>query len=174
MSAGSRIWLFKSEPDAFSIDDLAASPGGIAPWEGVRNYRARNILRGEVRVGDRVIFHHSSVSPPAAVGVAEVVRAGYPDRSDGSGDGDPVRWIQVDVRFIARFPRPVPIGRMREMPELVDLPLLRRGNRLSIQPVSADEFRAIALEGGLDPRALLPADAPAPLPPRESAREPGS
>jgi len=156
VSAAPRIWLFKSEPEAFSIDDLAASPGGVAPWEGVRNYQARNLLRDEVRPGDRVIFHHSSVKPPAAVGVAEVVRGGYPDRSDGSADDDPPRWIQVDVRFLARFPRPVSIDRMRAIPALAALPLLRRGNRLSIQPVSPDEFRAIVREGGLDPGELLP------------------
>lgn len=149
-------WLFKSEPDAFSIDDLARAPGGRAPWEGVRNYQARNLLRDRVAVGDRVIFHHSSVRPPAAAGVAVVVRGGYPDRSDGSDPDSPPRWIQVDVQFIARFPSPVSIDRMREIPELRELPLLRRGNRLSIQPMSEPEFRAIVREGGLDPDGLFP------------------
>lgn len=146
-----RSWLFKSEPDAFSIDDLAGCPDGVSGWDGIRNYQARNLLRDEVKAGDRVVFYHSSVRPPAAVGVAEVVRDGYPDCTDGSSAEDPPRWIQVDVRFVAKFPTPVAIDAMREMPELRDLPLLRRGNRLSIQPVEDAEYRAIVRAGGLDP-----------------------
>ncbi len=146
-----RHWLFKSEPEVFSIDDLAASPRKTSGWEGVRNYQARNLLRDEVERGDRILFHHSSVRPPAVVGVAEVVRAGYPDRSDGSGESDPPRWFQVDVRFVGKFPLPVSIDQMREMPALEELPLLRRGNRLSIQSVTPAQFKAIIRAGGLDP-----------------------
>ena len=146
-----RTWLFKSEPYEFSIDDLKSSPNGTAGWEGVRNYQARNILRDDIARGDLVIFYHSSVRPPAAVGLAEVVREGYPDRTDGSTDDDPVRWVQVDVRYREHFPTPVTIDAMREMPELEELPLLRRGNRLSIQPVGEGEVRAIIAAGGLDP-----------------------
>ncbi|MGA1204035.1 MAG: EVE domain-containing protein [Planctomycetota bacterium] len=150
-----RTWLFKSEPYEFSIDDLKASPRGTSGWEGVRNYQARNLMRDEIGKGDVVIFYHSSVRPPAAVGLAEVVREGYPDRTDGSSPEDPVRWIQVDVRYRTHFEKPVTIDAMREMKGLEELALLRRGNRLSIQPVTPKEAKTIIRAGGLDPARFL-------------------
>ncbi len=150
-----RYWLFKSEPDAFSIDDLKGSPGGISGWDGVRNYQVRNLLRDEIKSGDRVIFYHSSVRPPAAVGVCEVVRDGYPDRTDGSTDSDPPRWFQVDVAYRSHFPDPVTLDAMRGMKVLEGLPLLRRGNRLSITPVGKKEMRALLRAGGLSPSEFL-------------------
>ncbi len=150
-----RCWLFKSEPDAFSIDDLAACPKKTSGWDGVRNYQARNLLRDEVKKGDVVIFYHSSVRPPAAVGVAEVVKSGYPDRSDGSTESDPPRWFQVDLRYRAHLPEPVTLEAMRSKKALENLLLLRKGNRLSILPVENKEFQAIIRAGGLDPAKFL-------------------
>ena len=150
-----RCWLFKSEPDAFSIDDLAACPKKTSGWDGVRNYQARNLLRDEVKKGDWVIFYHSSVRPPGAVGVAQVVKSGYPDRTDGTTDEDPPRWFQVDVKYQAHLPEQVTLDQMRADPALEDLLLLRRGNRLSILPIENKEFRAIIRAGGLDPAKFL-------------------
>jgi len=141
-------WLMKSEPSAFSIDDLMARPDGIDHWDGVRNYQARNFLRDEIREGDRVLFYHSG-SMPAVVGTARVVRKGYPDPTarepqnahfDPKSTPDNPIWYMVDIRFETKFEAPVPLTELRRFPELSEMPLLKKGMRLSIQPVSRSEF----------------------------------
>jgi predicted RNA-binding protein with PUA-like domain len=151
-----RYWLFKVEPTVFSIDDLAAAPDQTTSWEGVRNYQVRNYLRDDIAVGDGVVFYHSNTEPPAAVGLAEVVRAGYPDRFqfeaghkyfDPKADPDNPRWYMVDIRFVRKFAEPISITEMRETPGLEGMELLRRGSRLSITPVTPDEWRIITTRG---------------------------
>ena len=149
-------WLFKSEPDAFAIDDLRSEPGSVSFWDGVRNYQARNFLRDQVAVGDRVFFYHSGIKDPAVVGVAEVVEAGYPDPTQFDADApyfDPKsspespRWYGVDIRFIGAFEREVTLREIRTMPELESMPLVNR-SRLSIQPVSREAWDIICVLGG--------------------------
>jgi predicted RNA-binding protein with PUA-like domain len=151
-----RYWLFKSEPSVFSIHDLAKAPSRRTAWEGVRNYQARNMLRDDVSVGDGVLFYHSSTKPTAVVGTAKVVKAGYPDphqfdaRSkyyDAGSKPDDPRWFLVDIEFDAEFKQPVTLEEMRAMPELADMLLLRKGMRLSIQPVTAAEWKAVCKRG---------------------------
>ncbi len=144
----------KSEPAVFGIDHLARAPRQTAAWDGVRNYQARNMLRDDFRAGDRAFFHHSSCETPGIYGTMEVVRGGHPDPSQfergsahydaGSDRADP-RWYQVDVRLVRKFARPVTLATLREHVHgpLADLVLLRRGNRLSVMPVTGDEWRFI-------------------------------
>ena len=150
-------WLFKSDPDCFSLEDLRKRPGKTEQWDGVRNYQARNYLRDSIKSGDRVLFYHSNISAPAVVGIADVVRGGYPDFTaldPDSGHFDPMSspnapiWYMVDVRFIAAMPHPVTLERIRENPLLAEMPLVRR-SRLSIQPVTTDEWRIILAMGGM-------------------------
>ena len=131
-------WLMKSEPDAFGIDHLARAPRRTAPWDGVRNYQARNFLRDRFAVGDRAFFHHSSCDEPGIYGTMEVVRAGHPEAADP-------RWYQVKVRLLRKFGHPVTLAALREHEQgpLRDLIVLRRGNRLSVMPVTADEWKFI-------------------------------
>lgn len=147
-----QYWLLKSEPDCFSIDDLAAAPKRTTYWSGVRNFQARNFLRDAMRPGDRVLYYHSSADPPAIVGLATIVRPGYPDftAEDPQDDHyDPKQtksnpiWYMVDVRFDEKFSRPLPIGELREVPALKEMELLRKGSRLSVQPVRKAEFDAV-------------------------------
>lgn len=149
-------WLFKSEPSSFSIDDLARAPGKTTFWNGVRNYQARNLLRDQIHGGDGVVFYHSSVDPPAAVGLAEVTREGYPDATqfdpaseyyDPDATPDDPRWFMVDIRFKEKFVRPVSLDELRGVAALRDMVLLRRGSRLSVQPVTAAEWKAILALG---------------------------
>jgi predicted RNA-binding protein with PUA-like domain len=136
-------WLMKSEPDEFSVDDLAKRK--TEPWSGVRNYQARNYMRDGMRIGDGVLFYHSSCAEPGVAGVAEVCREAYPDptqfepRSDyfdaGSRRAEP-RWLQVDVRFKRKLKRTITLTELKECRELRSLILLRPGNRLSVLPVS--------------------------------------
>lgn len=153
---GPRFWLFKSEPEAFSIDDLAGAERQTTGWNGVRNYQARNLLRDDIQVGDGVIFYHSSAKPPAAVGLAEVTRAGYPDPTqfeptssgfDPEARHDAARWFMVDVRFRERFARAVALDELRTVAGLEDMVLLQRGSRLSVQPVTADEWKLVTRLG---------------------------
>ena len=148
-------WLMKSEPTTFSIDDLMACPDGIDHWDGVRNYQARNYLRDEIREGDRVLFYHSG-KMPAVVGTARVVRKGYPDSTaldpqsehfDPKSTPDNPIWYMVDIRFETRFHAPLPLTELRRFPALAGMHLLKKGMRLSIQPVTPSEFDFIvALE----------------------------
>jgi predicted RNA-binding protein with PUA-like domain len=143
-----KYWLMKSEPTTFSIDDLMACPDQTDHWDGVRNYQARNFLRDEIRKGDRVLFYHSG-KIPAVVGTATVVRNGYPDHTaldQQSGHFDPKStpdtpiWYMVDIRFESKFNAPLPLTELRRFPELAGMPLLKKGMRLSIQPVTRSEF----------------------------------
>ena len=154
-----RYWLFKSEPSAFSLDDLKQSPKGIAPWDGVRNYQARNLLRDEIRVGDGVLFYHSSTDPAGVVGLAEVVRAGYPDHTawdpksdhpDPKSTPDNPRWYMVDVRYVRHLPRTVTLAELKATPALKSMMVVRPGSRLSVQPVTAKEWQTVLklAEGG--------------------------
>lgn len=142
-------WLFKSEPDAFSIDDLAARPDQTEHWDGVRNYQARNFLRDAVQVGDLVFIYHSSCKNVGIAGLAEVVRAGYPDHTqfdpesgyyDPRSDPDNPRWFMVDVQFRQKFAQVLPLKAIKAMPEITELGLVKKGNRLSVMPVSEAEF----------------------------------
>jgi predicted RNA-binding protein with PUA-like domain len=151
-------WLFKSEPTCFSIDDLENSPNGVAPWDGVRNFQARNLLRDEIKPGDGVLFYHSSCAEPAIVGLAEVVRGGYPDDTamdpcsdhyDPKATPDKPIWYMVDVRFRTRLPQPLTRERLRNHPVLQGMIVLQRGSRLSVQPVTADEWRAVLAQAGV-------------------------
>jgi predicted RNA-binding protein with PUA-like domain len=146
-----RHWLMKSEPSECSIDDLAAAPAQTVPWVGVRNYQARNFMRDEMQPGDGVLFYHSSCPEPGVAGIAEVVGNAYPDATQFDPDSpyfDPKsspeapRWVHVDVRLIEKT-RLLPLSEMREAPSLATMQVLKRGNRLSITPVTADEWRAV-------------------------------
>lgn len=151
-----RYWLFKSEPKSFSIDDLKRAPGRTTFWNGVRNYQARNLLRDQIKVGDGVVFYHSNAAPAAAVGLAEVVRAGYPDATqfdptsdyhDAGAAPDAPRWFMVDIKLKEKFGRPLPLAELRAHPALADMMLLRRGSRLSVQPVTPREWKVVAALG---------------------------
>lgn len=148
MTAPRRAWLVKTEPDTFGFDDLWRAAHRTTPWDGVRNYQARNFLRDDMRIGDTVVVYHSNAQPPGAVGLAEVASAPYPDASQFDTDSpyhdpasapDAPRWWSVDVRATERLPRLVPLAEMRDDPVLagLDLALLRRGNRLSVMPLPA-------------------------------------
>jgi predicted RNA-binding protein with PUA-like domain len=146
-----QYWLMKSEPDEFSIDDLAKSPRKTGPWTGVRNYQARNFMRDRMQVGDGVLFYHSSCPEPGIAGLAEVARAAYPDATqfdpkskyyDAKSTRENPRWMHVDVKFVKKTPL-LSLDEMRAMPALRDMVTLRRGNRLSITPVTPAEWKAI-------------------------------
>ncbi len=141
----------KSEPAECSIDDLARAPRQTVPWTGVRNYQARNFMRDAMRVGDGVLFYHSSCAEPGIAGLAEVASAAYPDATqfdpaspyhDPKASPDAPRWLHVDVRLV-RKTRLLSLREMRERPELADLQVLQRGNRLSITPVTPAQWRAV-------------------------------
>jgi predicted RNA-binding protein with PUA-like domain len=151
-----RHWLLKTEPGTFSFDDLLQSPGRTTGWDGVRNYQARNFLRDAMKKGDRVLVYHSSTEPPAVVGIAEVAREGYPDPTqfdakddhfDAESDPEEPRWFQVDVKAVRRLARPVTLEEIRQTKALAKMPLLQRGQRLSVQPVAADEYERIVRMG---------------------------
>ena len=142
-------WLMKSEPNAFSIDDLAKMPQQTEHWDGVRNYQARNMLRDALQVGDQVFFYHSNCAIPGIVGVMEVVRAGYPDHTafdpqskyfDPQSHPDKPRWFMVDVKYLRHTRRLIPLAELKQQPALENMPLVRKGNRLSIMPVSKQEW----------------------------------
>ena len=142
-------WLFKTEPDTFSIDTLKQQK--VSCWEGVRNYQARNMMRDEIKLGDQVLIYHSSCKDVGVVGIAEVVREAYPDHFqfdpegpyfDPKSDQDNPRWIMVDIEY-RRHLRLVSLKRMKANPALEDMPLVKRGNRLSIMPVTAAQWQEI-------------------------------
>ncbi|AWN23025.1 EVE domain-containing protein [Deinococcus irradiatisoli] len=153
-------WLLKSEPDVFSYADLERV--GTEPWNGVRNYQARNFLRA-MQVGDRCLFYHSSTGRVGVAGVGRVVRAAYPDDLqfdplspyfDSKSTPEQPRWSMVDVAAVSALPRFVALEELRAVPELAQLRLLQKGNRLSVMPVRPEEFELIVALGGLHPEAL--------------------
>ena len=146
-----KYWLMKSEPESFSVHDLANAPKQTTCWDGVRNYQARNYMR-EMKVGELAFFYHSNANPPAIVGVMEIVRAAYPDFTAFDPDDhhyDPKslpanpRWDMVDVKFVSAFETPLSLNELRENSTLQGMELLRTGSRLSVQPVRATEWKTI-------------------------------
>lgn len=147
-----RYWLFKNEPDCFSIDDLAKAPGQTTGWEGVRNYQARNFLRDDVQSGDEVFFYHSNVTPAGIVGICTVVRVGYPDLTaldpesqyhDPKSTAAEPRWYMVDVKLKRKFPDMIPLPTLKKTPGLENMMVTQKGSRLSIQPVTPEEWKII-------------------------------
>jgi predicted RNA-binding protein with PUA-like domain len=145
-----KYWLMKSEPEVFSIDDL--SKLGEAPWDGVRNYQARNFMMNDMKVGDEVLFYHSSSEPPGVAGLAKVVAEAAPDVTqfdkkseyfDPKASKDKPRWFCVKVGFVEKFPQLVELSRLRDEKALKDMPLFQKGQRLSVQPVGEKEFNWI-------------------------------
>jgi len=145
-------WLFKTEPDAFSIDDLASRPNQTEPWDGVRNYQARNFLRDDIALGDLVYIYHSSCKNVGIAGVAEVVKAGYPDTTqfdpeskyfDPKSDPATPRWFRVDVKFVEKFEKVLALSDIKQMQEITELPLVKKGGRLSVMPVTEQEWQQL-------------------------------
>jgi len=146
-------WLMKSEPDAFSLDDLMACKDQTEPWDGIRNYQARNFMRDDMRIGDKIFFYHSNTKVPGIVGIAEVASEAYPDFTafdsntkyfDPKSDPDNPRWILVDIHFIRKLNRIISLAELRgHEAELEDFALLRKGNRLSIIPVGEEHWNQI-------------------------------
>jgi predicted RNA-binding protein with PUA-like domain len=145
-------WLFKSEPSTFSIDDCAHRPKQIEHWDGVRNYQVRNMLRDQIKKGDQAFFYHSSCDTPGIAGIIEIVKEGYPDFTawdiqsdhfDPKSTRDNPRWYMVDVKFLQKFPRIVSLEEIKKHPQLKKMQVTRRGNRLSITPVTKEEWQVI-------------------------------
>ncbi len=143
----SGYWLMKSEPQTFSIDDLQKKQ--IEPWDGIRNYQARNFMMKEMEMGDQVLFYHSNSKPPGVVGIMKVASAPYPDFTawdpksnyfDPKSPKEKPRWFMVDVRFVRKFHKMISLEALKKQPELGAMRLLQRGNRLSIMPVEKCEF----------------------------------
>lgn len=141
-------WLMKSEPDVFGIDDLKRAPDGTDHWDGVRNYQARNYMR-EMKKGDEVLFYHSNCKEPGVAGLATVAREAYPDHTafdpedphyDPKSDPDKPRWFMVDVRYRRKLKRVITLTELKQYRTLKDMPLVRRGNRLSIMPVTKKQW----------------------------------
>ena len=146
-----RYWIFKSEPDCFSLDDLANSPNQTTAWDGVRNYQARNFMRDLCKIGDPVLFYHSSCAQPGIVGIGEIASEPYPDPTqfeetseyfDAKSTQEKPRWVQVDVLVLHKV-RLVPIAELRTIPGCEGMRVLQKGNRLSITPVNEDEWKAL-------------------------------
>ncbi|MDW7643525.1 MAG: EVE domain-containing protein [Desulfuromonadales bacterium] len=158
-----RYWLMKSEPECFSFADLENRPNGTEHWDGVRNYQARNFLRDEIQAGDGVLFYHSNIKEPAIVGLARVVHEGYPDhtaldpRSDHfdprASEENPI-WFMVDVQYVTPLPHPLTRSELQVHPVLRGMDVLKKGNRLSVQPVRPEEWQAVLKIGGLQDRDL--------------------
>lgn len=156
-----RYWLVKSEPEAFSFDDLLASPRRTTCWDGVRNYQARNFMRDDMKKGDGVLFYHSSTEPAAIAGIAEVVREGYPDHTafdpaadphyDPKSREDTPTWIMVDIRAREPLAEPLTLARLRGIKGLEKMMLLQKGSRLSVQPVTPREWEIVCRAAGVAP-----------------------
>jgi predicted RNA-binding protein with PUA-like domain len=147
-------WLMKSEPDVYSIDDL--SRDGSTCWEGVRNYRARNFMRDDMKVGDLVLYYHSNADPKGVAGIARVGKQGYPDKYqfdrkskyyDAKSSPDDPRWFLVDVEFVEKFPHVVELSTLKETPGLEGMMVIQRGARLSVQPVDKVHFDLVRKMG---------------------------
>lgn len=151
-STSDRYWLVKSEPDVFSIDNLAQAKNQTTHWDGVRNYQARNTLRDSMKLGDRVLFYHSNATPPAIVGIAKVVKEGYPDHTafdpkdphyDPKSKQDNPTWYMVDIQFEQKFAEPLTLPMLKAERSLEGMVLVQRGSRLSVQPVRPHEFEFV-------------------------------
>lgn len=147
-----RYWLLKTEPSSFSIDDLFNAPKRTTSWDGVRNYQARNIMRDEMQPGDLAFIYHSSTDPTGIAGVAEIVKGGYPDETafdkkdshyDPKSSRESPSWYVVDVKAVEKFPEVITLERLRQTPGLDGMVLLKKGSRLSVQPVSSAEWGVI-------------------------------
>ncbi len=147
---GMAFWLMKSEPDAYGIDDLKRDKR--EPWDGIRNYQARNMMRDDMRVGDKVFFYHSNCKEPGVVGIMKIASKPYPDPTqfdpdskyyDSKSDPDNPRWILVDVAYVKKLKRTITLTEIKAHPELDDMILTRKGNRLSVMPVTEDEWEVI-------------------------------
>ncbi len=150
MPRTTHYWLMKSEPSVYSIDDLKRD--GSTCWDGVRNYQARNMMRNEMKIGDQVFFYHSNVKPMGIYGVAKVVREGYADDSafdpddphyDSKSDLDNPTWIMVDIGYLGTFQAPVTLDSLKPTPGLEQMKVIQRGSRLSVQPVSLEEWAIV-------------------------------
>jgi predicted RNA-binding protein with PUA-like domain len=147
-----QYWLLKSDPETFGFDDLWNAANRTTHWDGVRNFQARNYMRDEMKRGDLAFLYHSGGEDPAIIGIVEIVRAGYPDTTahdpkdphyDPRSKGGETQWSMVDIHAVERLPRPVTLREMRTLPELASMPLLQKGQRLSVQKVGAAEWNAI-------------------------------
>ena len=147
-----QYWLFKTEPDAFSIDDLATRAKQTEHWDGIRNYQARNFLRDQVKLGGKVFIYHSSCKEVGIAALAEVVKEAYPDHTqfdpeshyyDPKSTTDNPRWVMVDVKFIEKFPAVLALKKIKTMAEINEVGLVKKGHRLSIMPVNENEFSAL-------------------------------
>ena len=145
-------WLMKSEPTAFSIDDLEQMPQQTEHWDGVRNYQARNMMRDQMKLGDQVFFYHSNCETPGIVGLMEVIRESYPDHTafdpqskyfDPKSSPDVPRWFMVDIKYVRHTKRVISLAEMKDQEALENMPLVRKGNRLSIMPVTEQEWAYI-------------------------------
>ena len=155
--AEKKYWLFKSEPTAYSFDDLMNDPDGWAEWDGVRNYQARNMMRDDMKGGDSILFYHSNAKPMAVVGIASVVREGYDDfhgldpddkHYDPKATPEKPIWSMVDIKGERPLARPVTLAEIKDNPKLKDMLLIRKGMRLSIQPITKEEFDEVVEQGG--------------------------
>jgi predicted RNA-binding protein with PUA-like domain len=147
-----KYWLFKSEPDTFSLNDLKKSRNKTTCWEGVRNYQARNFIRDDMKLGDKVLFYHSSTEIPAIVGLCTITKESYPDFTafetenihyDPKSQKDNPIWFMVDIKFVEEFSKAVSLRMIKENQRLKNMKLIQRGNRLSVMPVTKDEFNEI-------------------------------
>ena len=155
MARAKRYWLLKCEPAAYTIEDLERD--GATSWEGVRNFQARNFLRDDLKVGDGVLFYASNADPSGVTGLAEVARAGYPDPTafdpksryyDEKSDPDVPTWYQVDIRFVQVFPEIIPLETLKSTPGLETMMVTQKGSRLSVQPVTKEEWEIVRKLGG--------------------------
>ena len=152
-----RYWLVKSEPSCFSVDDLAEAKNKTTHWDGVRNYQARNFMRDDMKIGDLVLYYHSNTEPPSAVGLCEVVKEAYPDFTafddtedhyDPKSDPKNPRWFMMDIKLIKKFNNIVSLADMKNNPKLSEMKLVKRGNRLSVMPVTKKELDEVVKMSG--------------------------
>lgn len=153
-----KYWLVKSEPGNFSIDDLENSKNKTTCWDGIRNYQARNFIRDEMKIGDKVIFYHSNSNPPSAVGICEVVKEAYPDFTafdfksdyfDPKSKKDSPIWLMVDIKLTEKFMNEVGLPEIKMNKKLQNMLLVKRGNRLSVMPIKKEEFNEILKMGSI-------------------------
>jgi predicted RNA-binding protein with PUA-like domain len=151
-----KYWLFKSDPDEFSWEDLKKSKNKITFWDGIRNYQARNFIRDEMKKGDGVLFYHSSSDPLAVMGICEIVKEGYPDHTqfdshndhfDPKAKKDNPSWFMVDIKLVKELKTPVTLDQIKANPKLKNMKLVQRGQRLSVMPVTMDEWKEIIKMG---------------------------